>query len=205
MAAPQSVQSGEVPGQRPHLLVVTGSTRPGRTGGHVTGWFAAVARRHGGFDVTVADLADPPLPLLDEPAHPRFGSYEHEHTKRWAATVSAAEAVVFVIPEYNHSFPASVKNAIDFLYEEWAGKPVGFVSYGGLSGGTRAVAALGPVVMALRMVPCSPSVAIPFVLSAVGDDGTFQVPDRTATAATALIDDLARLCTLLGRPARLPT
>ena len=119
---------------RPRLLVVIGSTRPGRIGLPIARWFAERARGDGRFDVEVADLAEIGLPLMDEPHHPRLRQYVHEHTLRWSATVAAADAVVFVTPEYNYGLTAPVKNAIDYLHHEWRYKAAGFVSYGGVAG-----------------------------------------------------------------------
>jgi hypothetical protein len=82
---------------------------------------------------TPIDLAEVGLPLLDEPNHPRLQQYSHQHTKDWSAAVSRADAFVLVTPEYNHSFPASLKNALDHLVRDRADKPAGIVSYGGVS------------------------------------------------------------------------
>ena len=174
----------------PTLLVIIASTRPGRIGGPVGDWFAALARDHGGFDVDVADLAEVDLPFLDEAKHPRLGEYEHDHTKAWSQRVAAADAVVMVSPEYNHSFPATLKNAIDFLHLEWTHKPVGFITYGGVSGGTRAMTALEPVVGAVGMVALPVAVNIPFVFQFL-DDGAFVPNEPTEKAATALLAALA--------------
>ena len=111
------------------------------------------AREHGGFELEVADLAEVTLPLLDEPNHPRLRQYTREHTHAWSATVDVADAVVLVTSEYNYGYPAALKNAIDYLHHEWRYKPVGFVSYGGVAAGTRAVQQLKQVVTALRMMP----------------------------------------------------
>src|SRR6266566_1213382 len=100
----------------PRLLIVIAGTRPGRRGAAVADWFAAVAREHGGFDVEIADLAEVDLPLLNEPNDDARDDYVHEHTKRWSATVASADAVVFVMPEYNRTFTAPLKNALDYLY-----------------------------------------------------------------------------------------
>lgn len=154
---------------KPRLLVVVGSTRPGRLGLPIARWFEGVARDDGRFEVALADLAEVDLPLLDEPGHPMLGEYVHEHTKAWSATVAAADAIVLVTPEYNHGYPASIKNALDYLHGEWRDKPVGFVSYGGVSGGTRSVGQLKPVVAALRMTPVVESVIIPNAMAAVVD------------------------------------
>src|SRR5437588_1030006 len=128
------------------LMIVIASTRPGRVGLAVAQWFTDRAIEHRGFEVQVVDLAELDLPFLDEPHHPRLRRYTQDHTYAWSEMVDAADAFVFVTSEYNHGYPASLKNAIDFLNHEWKDKPVGFVSYGGVSAGTRAVQQLKQVV-----------------------------------------------------------
>lgn len=179
------------------LLVIIASTRPGRIGGHIGDWFVERAREHGEFDVEVADLAELDLPLLDEPAHPASGKYIHQHTKDWSALVDAADAYVLVMPEYNHSFNGALKNAIDFLNREWAHKPVGFVSYGGVSGGMRAVAAIKGVVSTLRMTPLVDAVTIPMVRTMLDDDG-FHPNDIVTASVKTLLDELAQYARALG-------
>jgi len=176
----------------PNLLVIVGSTRPGRVGRPVADWFLNVAREHGGFDVHEADLLEIGLPLLDEPKHPRFKDYTHEHTKRWSAIVEAADVIVWVTPEYNHSYPASLKNAIDYLHQEWSHKPLGFVSYGGIAAGTRAMQALKPVASALALMPAVNAVNIAFVHQKL-QDGAFVGGDAENDAAKLLLDELLHL------------
>jgi hypothetical protein len=115
----------------PTLQIIIASTRPGRVGLPVARWFESRARTHGGLDVEVVDLAEIDLPFVDEPNHPRLRQYTQQHTKDWSAKVDAADAFVFVMPEYNYGFNAPLKNAIDYLHQEWLYKPVGLVSYGG--------------------------------------------------------------------------
>ena len=176
----------------PNLTIIIGSTRPGRGGAPIAQWFAARAKDHGGFDVTVVDLAELDLPLLDEPNHPRLRQYTHQHTKDWSAIVDAADAFVIVTPEYNYGYPASVKNAIDYLHQEWLHKPVGFVSYGGVAAGTRAVQQLKQVVTTLRMLPVTDSVSIPFYTQFLDSDGTFKANEVMEQAADAMLDELVR-------------
>jgi len=185
----------------PVLQIIIGSTRPGRKGPAVAEWFAREARAHGGFEVEVVDLAEVDLPLMDEPNHPRLGQYVHQHTKDWSATVSRGDAYVFVVPEYNHSFNAATKNALDYLHREWQDKPVGIVSYGGVSAGTRSLTALKPVLAALRMVPVTESVNVPFFTQFLDDDDVFHPNDVTEGAAKAMLDELARYTKAL-RPLR---
>ena len=176
----------------PVLQIVIASTRPGRVGLPVATWFAERAREHGGFTVEVVDLAKVDLPIFNEPRHPKLGKYEYQHTKDWSAIVARADAFVFVIPEYNHSFNAAIKNALDYLQAEWAHKAAGFVSYGGVAAGTRAMQMLKPVVSALRMVPVVDAVNIPFVGQFIGDDAVLHANPIMEGAATLMLDELVR-------------
>jgi NAD(P)H-dependent FMN reductase len=175
----------------PKLEVIVVSTRPGRAGLPVAHWFADRAKTHGGFDVTVADLQEIALPLFDEPRHPRLRQYEHDHTKAWAARIGASDAFVFVTPEYNYGVPPSLINALDFLSHEWAYKAAGFVSYGGVSGGTRAVQMAKMVLTSLKVVPIPEAVTIPFFAKLIDAAGTFDGSAQEAGAKT-MLDELAK-------------
>ena len=102
-----------------------------------------------------------------------------------------ADAFVFVFPEYNHGLNAPLKNALDFLYQEWAHKPAGLVTYGGIAAGSRSAEMLRLALLGLRVVPIFESVYIPFVSQAL-DDGRFQASESVERAATALFDELGR-------------
>lgn len=182
---------------KPVLQIIIGSTRPGRIGPAVAEWFAAQAREHGGFDVEVVDLAAMALPLFDEPNHPRLQRYTHEHTKRWSETVLRGDAYVFVMPEYNYGINGALKNAIDYLNVEWHHKPVSFVSYGGVSGGLRAVQMLKQVVTALKMVPVQAAVTVPMVTQFV-DDGVFTGNQLMTDSAALVVDELLAMSTALS-------
>jgi NAD(P)H-dependent FMN reductase len=101
------------------------------------------------------------------------------------------------MPEYNHSYNAALKNAIDYLNREWAYKPVGLVSYGGVSGGLRAVQAIKPVISALRMTPAADAVTIPMVHSMM-QDGAFAPTEIVATSAKTMLDELVKLAAALA-------
>jgi NAD(P)H-dependent FMN reductase len=185
---------------RPVLQIIAASTRPGRRGIAVAQWIRRLADEHGGFDVELIDLAEVNLPIFDEPNHPRLQQYTQQHTKDWSATVSRADAFVFATPEYNHSFPAALKNALDYLHVEWADKPAGLVSYGGVSAGLRAATALKPILAALRMVPVVEAVSVPFFTQFV--DGDEFVPNAELEAGgKAMLEELLRLAPVLRRPA----
>jgi NAD(P)H-dependent FMN reductase len=174
----------------PKLLTIIASTRPGRVGLPVAMWFQDRAQAHGGFELELADLYELDLPLLDEPNHPRLQKYTKSHTEAWSATVDSADAVVIVTAEYNYGYPAALKNAIDYLHHEWRYKPVGFVSYGGVAAGTRAVQQLKQVVGALQLFPVASAVNIPFVTQFLDDDRVVQANDVMIQAATAMLDEL---------------
>jgi NAD(P)H-dependent FMN reductase len=184
---------------RPVLEIVAASTRPGRRGIAVARWVQLLAEQHGGFDVELVDLAEVGLPVFDEPNHPRLQQYTHEHTRNWSATVARADAFVFVTPEYNHSFPASLKNALDYLSREWADKPVGLVSYGGVSAGLRAATALKPVLAALRMVPVVEAVSIPFFAQFLTDEDEFVPNAELEAGGKGMLDELSRLSPVLSQ------
>lgn len=174
------------------LQTIIASTRPGRVGPAVARWFHDFAGHHGGFDAVLVDLDDFKLPIYDEPLHPRFQKYEHDHTKRWSASVAAADAYVFVVPEYNYGPTPALVNALDYLYREWNYKPCGFVGYGGVSGGLRAVQASRLHVTTLKMMPMMEGVAVPMVQGLIGDNGTFGSNELIDSSARSLLDELLR-------------
>ncbi|MGW4498281.1 GNAT family N-acetyltransferase [Micromonospora sp. NPDC004336] len=185
-----------------NVLVIVASTRPGRLGPAIADWFAQAtlpAAATAGVTLDVADLADIGLPLLDEPEHPSSGVYAHEHTRAWSRRVAAADAFVVVTPEYNFGMPATLKNAFDFLYHEWAWKPVAFVSYGNTSAGTRAVQMAKQVVTTLKMMPIGATVALRLADSV--QDGQVLRSDRLDDTARGVLSELARVATAM-RPLR---
>ncbi|HEY7932686.1 MAG TPA: NAD(P)H-dependent oxidoreductase [Solirubrobacteraceae bacterium] len=177
----------------PELQVVIASTRPGRVGPAVAQWFCELAGTHEAFDLRTVDLAEIDLPFMDEPNHPRLRRYTQEHTKRWSATISGADAFVFVMPEYNNGFNAPLKNAIDYLHDEWQYKPVGLLSYGGVAAGTRAAQMIKQVITSLKMVPVTEAVSIPFISQFIDGDGHLQPNQTMHSAAHAMLDELARM------------
>ncbi|MFI6154104.1 GNAT family N-acetyltransferase [Kitasatospora sp. NPDC051170] len=193
------------------VLVLLSSNRPGALGPAVGEWLVdALAPRAAELGVELVPLAlgDLGLPFLDEEAHPSEGAYRHEHTRRWSAIADAADGFIVVTPEYNHGMPATLKNALDYLYREWAWKPVGFVSYGNSSAGTRAVQHAKQIVATLRMVPLGATVAIRLGDSV--EDGRVRPTPALASAAHGVLDELTRVAHALrplreaGRPEALP-
>ncbi len=156
------------------LAVIVGSVREGRFGPVVADWFVGQAKQRADVTVDVIDLADTPIP-----------------SATFAERTGAADAFVVVTPEYNHSYPGPLKHAIDSLGGPWRAKPVGFVSYGGLSGGLRAVEALRVVFAELHAVTIRETVSFHQAGAQFNENGTPHDPDAVNAAAGALLDQLA--------------
>jgi NAD(P)H-dependent FMN reductase len=173
------------------LAVIVGSVREGRFGTTVANWFAGQAAERTDMSVDVVDLAEIPLPLQ----MPAFGGTPAAEAERALGVLTprlaAADAFAVVTPEYNHSFPASLKNAIDWHHKEWHAKPVGFVSYGGLSGGLRAVEQLRVVFAELHAVTVRDTVSFHGVWSQFDDQGLPISPAGCNGAAKTMLDQLA--------------
>lgn len=146
------------------LVVVVGSVREGRFGPLVASWVADQAREHGGFDIDVVDLADAEIPLSLPAVSPMFAGDSYPRPAGMASLTSRladADAFIIVTPEYNHSYPASLKAAIDWHFTQWRAKPVAFVSYGGAAGGRHAVLHLENVLTELHAVTIRDGLAFP--------------------------------------------
>jgi len=174
------------------LNIIIASTRPGRVGPVFARWFENFAREHSRFAPVLVDLADFNLPVFDEPKHPRLGQYEKDHTKAWAASVDAADAFVFVTPEYDYFAPPALVNAITFLSREWQYKPAGFLSYGGISGGLRAVQTEKLLLTSLKVVPIPEGVPLPNYPQFLNEDGAFVPNDMVTGGARIMLDELHR-------------
>ncbi len=154
-------------------------------------WAFEHARAHSAFASELVDLAEFNLPLLDEPHHPRLRQYTKDHTKAWSAKVEATDAFLWVTPEYDYAMPAALLNALQFLSAEWAHKACSFVSYGGVSAGTRGVQMSKQVVTALGMMPIQEAVSQPFFTQHI-KDGVFTPGETQDKALAATLDGLAK-------------
>ncbi|MEU5805745.1 NAD(P)H-dependent oxidoreductase [Streptomyces sp. NPDC047718] len=174
------------------LHVISASVRPTSSARPVARWVAEQARAHGGFEVTPVDLGEIALPFLDEPEYASTGIYTHRHTRDWSALVDSAEAFLFVMPMYNGGFTAPFKNAIDHLFHEWQGKPVGLVSYSaGPTGGAPAAEMLRPVLTRVGMLPAQRTLALPGIHELLDGAGGFRAPEGAAGALAGVLDEVA--------------
>ncbi|MDF5757472.1 NAD(P)H-dependent oxidoreductase [Spongiactinospora sp. TRM90649] len=173
---------------RLRLAIIIGSTRKGRFGPTVARWFATRARRTPGLEVDLIDLAEARLPDalcdVDDDVPPAV--------RRLAPRLDAADAFVIVTPEYNLSFPAPLKTAIDWYLGEWRAKPVAFVSYGRESGGLHAVAQLRQVFTELHAVPLRDGVSLPCYWERFAADGSWPRPGAVCEDTVRTV--LERLC-----------
>jgi NAD(P)H-dependent FMN reductase len=168
--------------------IILGSTRPGRNGEAVAKWVTEIASRRDDAEFELVDLADFPLPHLDEPMSAAWGSYQNEHTKAWSAKIAEFDGFVFVTPEYNHSTSGVLKNALDYLYTEWNNKAAAFVSYGGV-GGARAVEHLRLIASELQLATVRAQVAISLITE-FENYTTFKPGDHLEPQVDVMLDQL---------------
>lgn len=169
---------------RLRLAVIVGSVRAGRFGPTVAKWYVEQAKQHGQFDIDVLDLAEINLPtVLGEPDDAGKAALG-----KISPVLEQADAFVIVTPEYNHSYPAALKNALDWHMSQFHAKPVAFVSYGGISGGLRAVEHLRGVLAELHAVTIRDTVSFIGAAYAFNEEGQPHDP-KDCTAATKVLND----------------
>ncbi|GAA5217945.1 NAD(P)H-dependent oxidoreductase [Streptomyces thinghirensis] len=173
------------------LAVIIGSVRGGRFGPTVANWFVEQAKKHGDFTVDLIDLAEFPLPVQ----MPAFGEDPDPETnaiqERLSARLHEADAFAVVTPEYNHTFPSSLKNAIDWFFDEWMAKPVGLISYGGMGGGLRASEHLRQVFAEVHATTVRDMLSFHNAWSDFEQEGRPASPAGSEDAAGNLLNQLA--------------
>jgi NAD(P)H-dependent FMN reductase len=174
------------------LKGIRASTRGERKGPAIADWVLEKLEDQNDFEIELLDLKTIDLPMMNEPNHPRLKKYQHQHTRDWSAKIEPADAFIFVIPEYNFGFTAPIKNALDYVFNEWQYKAVAFVSYGGLAAGTRAVQMLKLVVTELKMMPMMESVNIPFFAKYIDANGKFNADEVLNKSFDDMMTELLR-------------
>jgi NAD(P)H-dependent FMN reductase len=170
------------------IAIILGSTRPGRNGAAVADWVVDRAAARSAAHYELVDLADHPLPHLDEALPPTMGQYAREHTQAWAKTIGSYDGYIFVTPEYNHSTSGVLKNAIDYLYAEWNNKAAAFVSYGSL-GGARAIEHLRAILSELQVAHVRQQLSFS-MFTDFENFSTFAPGPQHADAAVVMFDQL---------------
>lgn len=159
--------------------VIIGSTRKGRFSEQVAQWVFAEIQKQNGIDAELLDLRDYPMPFFDEEVPPssKEGPYANEAAAAWEKKVEEKDAFIVVTAEYNHGYPAVLKNAFDYTYKAWNKKVIGFVSYGSIAGGARAVEQLRGVAAELQMASTRTAVHIPNPWEKLDDSGKLKTAD----------------------------
>lgn len=144
-----------------HIQLIIASVRPTRIGDQIAQWAIDLASGIDDLTFELVDLKDWYLPLDDEPHQPKVGGYVQHHTMAWSEQIRKGDGYIFLTPQYNWGYPASLKNALDHLYHEWSNKPAVIVTYGH-RGGVKAAEQLKQVLIGLHMrpVPLMPALVI---------------------------------------------
>jgi len=164
------------------LAVIVGSNREGRFGPNIAKWFVTQTEARADVEIDLLDIGEIELPVV-------YGT-GGEAMADFLARIDAADAFVVVTPEYNHSYPAALKQAIDYGKAQWEAKPVGFVSYGGVSGGLRAVEHLRGVFAELHAVTVRDTVSLHMYFGMFNEDGDLIEPEPVNAAAKTMLDSL---------------
>jgi NAD(P)H-dependent FMN reductase len=175
-----------------NLKIISSTVRPSRRGPIITQWIAELAKKNSQFNSEVLDLGEIDLPLMNEPNHPRLRKYQYEYTRYWSAKIEEADAFIFVTAEYDHNYPAPLRNALEYLSEEWEYKPAAIVSYGGISAGTRALNSLQCDLVSLKVVPLYESVSFPFFERLINEKHELQANESSYKAAESMLTQLVR-------------
>lgn len=178
--------------QKPRIGIIIGSTREGRFGERPAHWIHEIARQRTDLDFELIDLRDYPLPFFNESMSPAWAPVKNEAAQRWGDKLAAFDGLIVVTPEYNHGPSAVLKNALDYAYQEFVRKPIGFVGYGGV-GAARAVEQLRLIAVELQMTPVRNAVHLGMVefLGIWQQGKSFEDFPHLEQAAKAMLDDIA--------------
>ena len=180
------------------LMVILGSTRAGRRGEVVATWVTAQAQSDARLEVDYVDLRELNLPFFDEPTSPftirdTGASYTHPEGEAWAQRVGHAEGFLIVTPEYNHGYPGVLKNALDWVGREWGDKPVAFIGYGNITGGSRAVEGLRQVAVELGLFQVANAIYFPGIARGAFTEAGQPAHDGSNENLKKMFDELIRL------------
>ncbi len=182
------------------IYIILGSVRPYRIGAQIAPLVQRLASQIGLADVEIVDLRDWPLAMYDEPDQPSKGVYIQASTQSWSQKIAQADGFIFLTPQYNWSYPAALKNALDHLYREWHGKPALVISYGHRGGG-RAADHLQQVLQGLRMRPLEIMPALTFDETMLGDHRLLKDPETNlASSFVSISEGLLQLMATLSAP-----
>ncbi len=170
--------------------IVVGSTRPGRFSIQAAQWLLDFANQRGDAEFVLVDLAEFALPMFDEPASPLYAPVQNPNARAFAARLAELDGFIFATPEYNHSTSAALKNALDYAYAEWNFKPAGFISWGAIAGGARAVEHLRGVLAEVKVYDLREQIVIPNFYLKFDDQGRYGFGEAEERQATPMLDEL---------------
>lgn len=170
------------------IQIIVGSTRQNRLGGQIAEWVTNHADAHEDLNIEVVDLASENLPFFDAAVSPMYAADTSPAGQAWGEKIGRADGYIFVTPEYNRSIPASLKNAIDFLYGEWNGKAAAIVSYGWIDGGASASAHLQDILSWVKVSVSESAVALKLTAEILGEDGKVKDADSAFGDYVAVLE-----------------
>lgn len=170
--------------------IIVGSTRPGRFSIQAAQWLLDFANQRGDAEYDLVDIAEFDLPLFEEPVSPLYGPVQNQGAQALAARLDKLDGFVFATPEYNHSTSAALKNALDYAYAEWNFKPAGFISWGAIAGGARAVEHLRGIMAELKVYDLREQVVIPNFYLKFDEQGRYAFGESEERQAAAMLDEL---------------
>lgn len=172
--------------------IITGSTRPGRFSIQAAQWLLDFANTRGDIDTeyVLVDIAEYDLPLFDEPVSPVYGPVQNPGAQRFAARLGELDGFIFATPEYNHSTSAALKNALDYAYGEWNFKPAGFISWGAIAGGVRAVEHVRGILGELKVYDIREQVVVPNFYLNFDEQGKYRFGEAEERQAAPMLDEL---------------
>lgn len=184
---------------KPTIAVIIGSIREGRKGEKVAAWFMDAAKDIESANLVLIDLKDHSLPLFADAVSPsvREGKHSNPDVQAWLDSIEQADGYIFITPEYNHSIPGPLKNAVDYGFKEWNNKPIGFIGYGGVAGGSRSVEHWRQIAAELQMYDIREQVLIPIVWQAFDEQGNLKNADMHVKTANLIVEKLAKLAVQL--------
>lgn len=187
--------------EKPKIKVILASIREGRAGAKVAEWLMAIANKNDRADFELLDLRDYPLPMFADAELPgtRQGPHADPAVNRWLEKIDDGDGFIVVTPEYNHGYPAALKNAYDYGYKEWNGKAIGYVGYGGAAGGARSVEQQRLVAAELKMYSVRDQVLIPFIWAAYDESGQLLNEELHAKNAELVINTVISLAAKLKK------
>ncbi len=184
-----------------NIKIILGSTRNNRAGDKVAQWVLEEAKKYNLFETELIDLREYTLPFFELDISPAYKKPNYnEIQEKLSKKIEEADGFIFVMPEYNHGYTGVLKNMIDTFYNEWRIKPATFVSYGGVSGGTRAVEQLREVLIELQVVPIRASVHIPFIFNQFSEEGLLKEETKEAANLEATLQDINWWAEVLKEP-----